>query len=50
MAAALDDVRAAGASVQPLCPFVRSFIADHPEYLDLVPESKRAAFRLPPAV
>ncbi len=50
VAAALDDVRAAGGSVQPYCPFVRSFIADHPGYLDLVPGTQRSAFRLPPAV
>jgi predicted GNAT family acetyltransferase len=44
--AALDDVRARGASALPYCPFVRSFIAAHDEYLDLVPERRRAAFDL----
>jgi predicted GNAT family acetyltransferase len=34
---ALDDVRRRGLSVIPLCPFVRSYIARHPEYDDLVP-------------
>jgi predicted GNAT family acetyltransferase len=33
---ALDDVRARGLKVRPLCPFVRSFIERHPEYRDLV--------------
>jgi predicted GNAT family acetyltransferase len=35
-AGALDDVRARGLSVHPLCPFVASFIARHPQYADLV--------------
>lgn len=35
--AAFDDVRAAGGRrVLPLCPFVRSWIARHPDYADLV--------------
>lgn len=34
---ALDDVRRRGLSAVPLCPFVRSFIARHPEYDDLIP-------------
>jgi len=33
---ALDDVRARGLMVRPLCGFVRSFITDHPAYADLV--------------
>ena len=33
---ALDDVRRRGLSAVPLCPFVRAFIARHPEYQDLV--------------
>lgn len=32
----LDDVRDQGLVVVPLCPFVRSYIRKHPEYLDLV--------------
>ena len=43
---ALDAVRAEGLAVLPYCPFVRSFIAQHPEYLDLVPEARREAFAL----
>lgn len=30
----------------PYCPFVKAFIAKHEEYLDLVPEAKRARFGL----
>ena len=34
--AALDDVRAAGGTVVPQCPFVAGWIERHPEYRDLV--------------
>lgn len=34
--AALDDVRAAGRSVVPLCPFIKSYIDRHAEYKDLL--------------
>lgn len=33
---ALDDLRARGLAVVPLCPFVAGFIGRHPEYDDLV--------------
>jgi predicted GNAT family acetyltransferase len=33
---ALDDVRARGLKLRPLCPFVASYIERHPEYEDLV--------------
>ncbi|MGY5882821.1 GNAT family N-acetyltransferase [Modestobacter lacusdianchii] len=33
---ALDDVRAQGGSVVPMCSFVRGWIERHPEYRDLV--------------
>jgi hypothetical protein len=34
--------------VLPLCPFVRGYIAGHPDdYLDLVPEDQRENFQLP---
>ena len=33
---ALDHARAEGLAIQPLCPFVRSYIQRHPEYQDLV--------------
>ncbi|MDR2974731.1 MAG: N-acetyltransferase [Propionibacteriaceae bacterium] len=32
----LEEVEARGGSVVPNCPFVRSYIADHPEFADLV--------------
>lgn len=43
---ALDHVRSAGATLRPYCPYVRSFIERHPEYLDLIPVTERADFRL----
>jgi predicted GNAT family acetyltransferase len=33
---ALDDVRAGGRRIRPLCPFVRAYVDRHPEYADLV--------------
>jgi predicted GNAT family acetyltransferase len=33
---ALEDIRARGARVVPLCPFVAAFIRRHHEYADLV--------------
>ena len=35
---ALGDARARSLRVIPRCPFVRSFIDDHPEYQDLLAE------------
>lgn len=43
---ALDAARADGLAVLPFCPFVNSFIAEHPEYADLVPEGQREEFGL----
>lgn len=34
--AALDDARARGLRVVPLCPFIRSWLDKHPDYADLV--------------
>lgn len=34
--AALDDVRARGLHILPLCPFVKTWVERHPEYADLV--------------
>ncbi len=34
--AALDDVRARGLLLVPLCPFVAAYVRRHPEYADLV--------------
>lgn len=39
--AALDQSRAEGLAVIPLCPFVAAFIRRHPAYRDLVPERYR---------
>lgn len=45
----LDAARADGLEVLPFCPFVRGYIERHHEYLDLVPQDRRAEFRLPTA-
>ena len=45
-AAALDTARDDGLAVLPFCPFVNSYIRRHPEYLDLVPEDRKAQFGL----
>lgn len=34
--AALDDVRARGLKVVPLCPFIKAWIDRHPDYEELV--------------
>lgn len=40
---ALEDVRALGTRVIPVCPFVAAFLRKHPEFHDLIaPESRRA--------
>jgi len=44
---ALLEARSDGLSVLPFCPFVRSYIAGHTEYLDVVPEDMRVKFDLP---
>jgi uncharacterized protein len=36
VAGALDDIRARGEHVVPICPFVRAYIRRHPEYTELV--------------
>lgn len=46
IAGALDDARRRGLMVLPFCPFVKSFIQRHPEYVALVPEVHRQAFEL----
>jgi predicted GNAT family acetyltransferase len=33
---ALDDVRAAGRTIVPRCPFIRAWVDRHPDYADLV--------------
>jgi len=42
----LDSARERHLAVLPYCPFVRRWIADHPEYADLVPEDRRPHFGL----
>lgn len=46
VAATLDDLRSRGIEVLPVCPFVRSYIERHPEYVDLVPGAERERFGL----
>jgi predicted GNAT family acetyltransferase len=36
IAGALDDIRARGLRLVPLCPFVRDYLRRHPEQRDLV--------------
>ena len=43
---ALEDARERGLEVLPFCPFVRSYIERHPEYVELVPEKLRPRFEL----
>ena len=47
LAGALDAARREGVAVLPYCPFVRTYVKRHPQYLDLVPRERRADFRLP---
>jgi len=41
----LDQARAQGKTVMPVCPFARKYIRDHDEYIDLVRPDYRAAMR-----
>jgi len=43
---ALDDARARGLAVLPDCPFVSSYVAKNPEYVELVPVELRARYGL----
>lgn len=43
---ALDDARASGLSVAPVCTYVSGFLREHPDDLDLVPEADRPRFGL----
>ena len=48
ISSALDAAREDGLVVLPFCPFVRGYIAKHPdEYLNLVPADQRENFELP---
>lgn len=42
---ALDDVRASGGKVVPLCPFFAAYIKRHPEYEDLVDQEMAEMYR-----
>ncbi|GBF04363.1 acetyltransferase [Deinococcus aerius] len=44
--AALDDVKAQGRQVVPMCQFVAAYIREHREYVDLVQPGQRGVFRL----
>lgn len=44
--AGLEAARERGMGVLPHCPFVRSFIERHAEFLDLVPVARRRGFGL----
>ena len=44
--ASLDAVRDRGLAVLPYCPFVRGWLAEHPDYVDLVPVDRRPDFGL----
>jgi uncharacterized protein len=43
---ALGEVRARGLHAIPACPFISAYIRKHPEYLDLVSEQHRKAFKV----
>ena len=43
----LDDLGARRIPVLPYCPFVRSYLTKHPEYVALVPADRRERFGLP---
>jgi hypothetical protein len=43
---ALDDVRASGRQVIPMCQFIASYVRRHSEYLEIVRPDMRAALRL----
>ena len=42
----LDSARERHLAVLPYCPFVRSWITEHPAYADLVPDDQRPGFGL----
>jgi uncharacterized protein len=42
----LDSARERHLAVLPYCPFVRSWITEHPDYADLVPDDQRRIFGL----
>jgi len=50
IAYSLDESRAAGRRVLPFCPFVRTFIKSHEDYLDLVDQPQHFALAPRPAL
>lgn len=46
---ALDATRQEGLAVEPHCSYVRTFVLEHPEHLDLVEAESRFRFDLPAA-
>lgn len=46
IAFALEDARERNLAVLPFCPFVNDYIQRHRQYVDLVPEQRRAEFKL----
>lgn len=40
----LDQVRARGGTIAPVCPFVAAYIRKHPDYLDTVSPRYRDSF------
>lgn len=43
---ALDNVKAEGKRVIPMCPFIAGYIRRHPEYTELVHPQQRGVFKL----
>jgi hypothetical protein len=43
---ALEEARRRGVPVIPACPFIAAYIRRHHEYLDLVSEESRRAFKV----
>ena len=44
--AVLDEARTRGMAVLPYCPYIKSWMVKHPDYVDLVPRDRRAEFGL----
>jgi predicted GNAT family acetyltransferase len=44
--ATLDSARERKLAVLPFCPFVRAWIGEHRDYVDLVPADRRSDFAL----
>ncbi len=42
--ATLDSARDRHLAVLPTCPYVRRWLGEHPDYLELVPAGRRAEF------